>query len=219
MTKHSKTREIEKVCQICGAVFVTGASNKIYCTPECRIRHAAHGFDNHDVCWEWAGSINPKTGYGQLSAWEHDSRKLYTAHRLSFSAFVHSIPLGMMVLHKCDNRKCFNPQHLFLGTQLDNMRDCSQKGRFPAIKQKPAMSWQKMFPDQVPRGERHHFFGKHPNVGETHPMAKLTEQDVIEILQSNLRGVVLVKQYGVSGNTISRIKNGLSWSYLSQNTF
>lgn len=50
-------------------------------------------------------------------------------HRLSFIAFNGPIPDGMYVLHKCDNRACINPEHLFLGTYSDNIRDCYAKGR------------------------------------------------------------------------------------------
>lgn len=75
-------------------------------------------------CLIWKGSPN-STGYGQCrrkGTWQY-------AHRLSFQLHIGEIPKGMMVLHKCDNPMCVNPEHLILGTQKDNMQDCSRKGR------------------------------------------------------------------------------------------
>lgn len=74
-------------------------------------------------------SVNPATGYGHFTCTVNGSKSLHTAHRTSYSAFVGEIPQNMLVLHRCDNRLCFNPAHLFLGTQLDNMRDMVGKGR------------------------------------------------------------------------------------------
>jgi hypothetical protein len=84
-------------------------------------------------CWLWTGSINlhpNKGGYGQIVLWQaRGFRKRVKSHRLSWEIHFGKIPIGMCVLHKCDNRKCVNPKHLFLGTQLDNMRDRFSKGR------------------------------------------------------------------------------------------
>ena len=67
-------------------------------------------------CWEWDGVI--RMGYGRFSK---DGR-MQTAHRVSWE--IHHGPiLGYLVLHKCDNKCCVNPEHLFLGTQRDNVRD------------------------------------------------------------------------------------------------
>lgn len=74
-------------------------------------------------CWEWqAAKIR---GYG-LFEYKGKSRR---AHRVSWEITYGDIPKGMYVLHKCDNPACVNPNHLFLGTQEDNMRDMIQKGR------------------------------------------------------------------------------------------
>lgn len=75
-------------------------------------------------CWEWQNALNTK-GYGQL--WTSE-KKLELAHRISYRLFIGN-PDGLMVCHKCDNPKCVNPFHLFLGTGFDNFMDCQNKGR------------------------------------------------------------------------------------------
>ena len=64
-------------------------------------------------------------GYGRL--WFEG--RMWMAHRLAWTQAHGPIPRGLFVLHSCDNPPCINPDHLFLGTQLDNMRDAAQKGR------------------------------------------------------------------------------------------
>lgn len=88
---------------------------------------------NADECWPWQGSGLGREGYGQFTVTSTGgaSRKqlhLY-AHRVAWIVTRGDIPQGVSVLHRCDNPGCVNPDHLFLGSQLDNMRDASQKGR------------------------------------------------------------------------------------------
>jgi hypothetical protein len=77
-------------------------------------------------CWLWTSSTN-FYGYGVL--WWGTGRLM--AHRLSWRLANGEIPGGLVACHKCDVRCCVNPDHLFLGTQVDNMQDCSRKERFP----------------------------------------------------------------------------------------
>lgn len=76
-------------------------------------------------CWIWTGG-KVSGGYGEIYLGDRIPRLV---HRVSFQEFVGQIPDGLFVLHKCDVRPCFNPEHLFLGTTLDNMRDASTKDR------------------------------------------------------------------------------------------
>lgn len=75
-------------------------------------------------CWLWMGRKDP-TGYGRVTF----DRKQQLAHRLIFTWVVGEIPDGMHVLHRCDNPPCVNPDHLFLGTNQDNVDDKMSKGR------------------------------------------------------------------------------------------
>jgi hypothetical protein len=77
--------------------------------------------ENTNGCWEYQGWRN-RLGYGRCNAG--------SVHRLSYKKFKGEIPKDMNVLHKCDNPPCFNPDHLFLGTNADNIKDCMAKGRW-----------------------------------------------------------------------------------------
>jgi hypothetical protein len=130
-------------------------------------------------CWEWVGTLND-SGYGVM----RNHYKYVGAHRLSYQQFVGPIPDGMHVLHKCDNRKCINPEHLFVGTNAENVADKVAKGR----------------------QRRHH--------GEKNPHARLTAQDVVAIRASGERQKDLAAKYGVTRTCIYDIRVGKSWGHL-----
>lgn len=130
------------------------------------------------LCWEWTGA-NKGNGYG------HTSRG--PAHRRIYELFVGAIPNGLDVCHRCDNRACVNPDHLFLGTRLENMQDCKRKGR-------------------TARGSA---LGNRK--GENGSAAKLTWESVYQIRASSEPSKVLAQKYGVTNDNINRIRRNDTW--------
>lgn len=93
-----------------------------------------------DECWLWIGGF-ANTGYGQMSKRRDDGQwTMVNSHRLSWEEHHGPIPDGLFVLHRCDNRKCCNPAHLFLGTQADNIADMVGKQRQARGEGKPLSS-------------------------------------------------------------------------------
>ena len=81
-------------------------------------------------CWEWSGYLDKKWGYGNFKTYNGSGRKSYLPHRVSYEMFYNKQILdGLLVCHACDNPKCVNPSHLWLGTNQDNVNDMINKGR------------------------------------------------------------------------------------------
>lgn len=110
----------EKIINRCS--IVNGDSKSCGCLkrPPAQKKIKENILIDENGCWNWKGKIHP-SGYVDL----YGSK----AHRVSYEAFVDKIPDGKLVLHKCDNRKCVNPEHLYIGTHKDNVRDMIDRKR------------------------------------------------------------------------------------------
>ena len=141
-------------------------------------------------CWIWMGAYSgkPPYDYGKFGL---DGESLW-AHRVSWMVYKGVIPSGLNICHKCDTSLCVNPEHLFLGTQRDNIRDAITKKR--------------MNPhcNKVGAGER----------GENHHCAKLTDKEILEIRISNKSQRVLAGQYNIDQSIISKIKHFKIWKHI-----
>jgi hypothetical protein len=82
-----------------------------------------------DTCWLWAGPTFRSSGYGRFNI----NREHLAAHRVAWELTNGPIPAGLFACHHCDVRQCVRPDHLFLGTQADNVRDMFVKGRNPSF--------------------------------------------------------------------------------------
>jgi hypothetical protein len=149
--------------------------------------------DDDSRCWEWTGELD-RDGYGKLYAGirltSSGVRRPYRifAHRYAYELWMGPIIEGECVLHTCDNRRCVNPSHLWLGSVQDNNRDRHEKGRT--------------------RGE---------HKGEEHHGAKLSEEDVAGVRAARSRGVScgeVASSFGISKAQVSRITNGRRWSHV-----
>lgn len=100
--------------------------------PNKKFKCVANAFWNRviksDGCWGWTGQKHPH-GYGEIERRYEGKRYVILAHRISWILHKGKIPHGLRVLHACDNPPCTNPDHLFLGTQLENIQDAVMKGR------------------------------------------------------------------------------------------
>jgi hypothetical protein len=137
-------------------------------------------------CWEWKKAV-AKTGYGQFGIPTLGWGGL--AHRFSYLYYFGDLPDGLMVCHKCDNRMCVRPDHLFLGTNKDNMDDRKNKGLGRVV------------------GEK----------GELHTLAKLTDELVAWARLEYNRGRTgkeIAEELGISSATISRALKGITWSHV-----
>lgn len=132
-------------------------------------------------CWIWMLALG-RHGYGSI---KHQG-KMLKSHRVSWMVYRGAIPDGIKVLHTCDIRCCINPDHLFLGTQADNVADMIKKKRAANVD------------------------------GERNPNAKLTAEQVLEIRKCSGTHQSIGDRYGVGKSIIGYIKNRDNWRSLDE---
>lgn len=130
------------------------------------------------TCWLWIASVSGD-GYGQIGRGP-PRHTMLKAHRVSWTLYKGPIPRGLCVLHKCDVKRCVRPSHLFLGTDADNVRDMTRKGRNVFQLRNPSL---KLSPAKVRSIRRARARG--------------------ELLR------VISARFGVTEGTVSRIVNGV----------
>jgi hypothetical protein len=137
-----------------------------------------------DECWLWTASVAGR-GYGQIKA--PKTRHQIYAHRYSYELHEGPIPDGVGVLHSCDNPRCVNPKHLFLGTSGDNAADMKSKGR--------------------------HLYGE---LNAQSVLTTAQVRRIHDLLESGDSESSVASVAGVSRVTIHRIKHGLRWNHIWQ---
>lgn len=137
-------------------------------------------------CVVFTGKTN-KDGYGQIGVSQGNGRT-ELAHRCAWQLTRGPIPAGLLVLHMCDNPPCINPDHLWLGTQFDNMRDCINKDRRAL---------------------------QRPQYGERNHRAKLTDEAVREIRAlPETSSAYFAQRFGVSLSAIKLARSGKTWKHV-----
>lgn len=188
-------------CLHCGRSFTQRRGSKVnkYCSRHCAgqgnvqsvVSRLLGGFDvDLDTgCWEWRGKPSGQ-GYGRLSV----NGKPELVHRVSYEHFHGPTPDGVEVCHRCDNRICMNPDHLFLGTHHENVLDAQSKGRLVGA--------------SMP--------------GESNPISRLTEDHVREIRRRYAAGGVtqrsLADEFGVDVTTVNLVVLRKTWRHVEPET-
>lgn len=173
------------------------------------IKLSTHDIDNFwskvstqgsDDCWPWIAK-SKIGGYGRF----YIKRVGHAAHRVAFTIGNGEIPTGLLVCHRCDNRVCCNPKHLFIGTYQDNHDDMDRKGRrvLPTHYTGDA-HWARKHPEWIARGTRQ-------------PRAKLNEKKVRQIRKlyaNGMRELHIARKFGVTHTTVRYVRTGKSWKHV-----
>lgn len=181
MTKPQTARQ----CRGCPTQFPNPGNKRMYCTLECAC-WAKIDKRGPDECWPWQGA-KTHFGYGSL---RYENLHYY-AHRVAYTASTgEAFAPKMEGCHRCDNPSCCNPQHIFMGTHLDNMRDMDAKGRRRTVAHK----------------------------GEKCGASKLTESAVLAIRGEYASGSASLKglaaKYGCGASSIGRIVRRTHWKHI-----
>lgn len=152
--------------------------------------------DSPDGCWEWQGAI--WRGYGAVGR----NGKTIGTHRYSYILAYGAIPPGKLICHKCNNRRCVNPSHLYAGTSKDNHNDSVRAGTA-------------VHPENITSSR----FGvaRPAPIGTEHPLSKLTEDLVRQIRQRAADGEThraIAASLGIGKTIVTDVKNRKRWGWV-----
>ena len=153
------------------------------------------GFGPNGDCWKWTGGLQGNKMYGV--AYMSITKRCTTAHRVAYFLVRGSLPLGLNICHRCDNGLCVNPDHLFAGTQKENLEDASLKGRM-----------------NVPHNC--------DQTGDKNNGVKISEDQAREVLYLFSKGMPqreIARQTGVRYPNVWCIVNSKSWTHLPRTGF
>lgn len=142
-------------------------------------------FGKVNECWEWKASLTT-SGYGKIAISKNGKDTHDGAHRFLYALLNGELKNNVWVLHKCDNRKCVNPNHLFGGTRNDNIQDMISKGR------------------------------RSSTAGSKNGRSKITESDlphIREMLKNGNKLVDISAEFKISISRVSAIKNNKNWKH------
>lgn len=187
-----------KHCRKCGHIYIGITQRHPRSDPIVRFWSYVDKSGGPTACWPWTKFIHPK-GYGiyLVRGW---GKRTSRTHRIAYELTYGPIPDDLYACHHCDNPACCNPNHIFIGTQKDNMQDAARKNRTS----KGDTSWSHLHRDHYP-------------VGESCPNAKLTDNLVREIRTSYSSGMStykLAQRFNVSSHTIWTVISHKSWKHV-----
>lgn len=204
MRPHHST--VPSVCRLCHRGYPSRRDGAGFCSQSCALayrrqraadpivqaaqfwRHVQRS-DDSGACWVWQGATD-RRGYGSVRHGDHTDK----AHRVAWVLAYGPLPDGAWVLHRCDNRPCCRPAHLFLGDAAANMQDMAAKRR----------QWLQQCPARVQ--------------GEGNRQAKLTDALVRTLRQRYATGMVrlrdLAQEYGLGRSTVGDAVRGRRWKHV-----
>lgn len=152
-------------------------------------------------CWNWKSSAI-RAGYGVLKI----NDKSESSHRISYILNYGEIPINLLVLHKCDNKICVNPNHLFLGNHQENMKDMRVKGRSA----KGDKSGARLHPETVKRGEKV-------------ALSKVNEFQIIDMLKlyfdDKIHPLIIIAKYNFDRSSFYKLLSGQLWKHVTDKIY
>lgn len=158
-----------------------------------KVRHKKIEYEvNEKGCWICTSHCKDKDGYAKIFVFNNHLR----LHRYVYTILKGDIPENMVIRHKCDNPSCINPEHLEVGTVIQNVLDKIKRGRMPKS------CYDNL---EIARHKR----------GQDKAGNKLTETQVLEIFNSKLSHSKLSNIYNISPSNVYKIKHKKSWGWLT----